>query len=118
MACVVIDEKRRAANRNACCCCYVHKQDYEPNECSKRDLQQLFFERYYGPTIIKLPVKVRMSNLIIYHLNNSYTVTYNRARKLVPCASINMNRGFDLQFSLFTCFKLIIINACMLFCRL
>ena len=57
-ACAVLDERRRAARRNGCCCCYIHKDDYEPNQCSRRDMQQQFFENYYATYLIKLPVKV------------------------------------------------------------
>lgn len=58
MACVVLDEKRRVSHRNACCCCYSHGEKYQSNKCSNRDLQQKFFEKIYGPTLMNLPVKV------------------------------------------------------------
>ncbi|XP_067946636.1 patched domain-containing protein 3-like [Watersipora subatra] len=57
-ACVVLDERRRQARRNGCCCCYVHKETYTPSSCSQRDLQQKVFENFYGPTLLKLPVKI------------------------------------------------------------
>lgn len=68
-ACVVLDEKRRRARRNGCCCCYTHSETYEPNNCSKRDLQQRFFEQYYGPYIVKIPAKVSVKAVYLTFIN-------------------------------------------------
>ncbi|XP_052073825.1 NPC1-like intracellular cholesterol transporter 1 isoform X1 [Mytilus californianus] len=57
VACLTLDQMRVEARRNAIICCYVHK-NYEINECSKRDYGQLFFKHYYGPFLMKLPVKI------------------------------------------------------------
>ncbi|XP_041359344.1 protein patched homolog 1-like isoform X2 [Gigantopelta aegis] len=57
VACLTLDEKRRESSRDACICCYRHK-DYEPNKCSKTAFLPEFMEKYYGPFLMKLPVKI------------------------------------------------------------
>ncbi|XP_076441160.1 patched domain-containing protein 3-like isoform X2 [Babylonia areolata] len=57
-ACLCLDERRRRRNLDACVLCYRHK-DYTPSACSKgSSLLQVFFSRFYGPFLMKLPVKV------------------------------------------------------------
>jgi hypothetical protein len=63
------------AGRNFLLCCYVHK-NHQGNACSKRDWGQVFFRRYYGPFLMKFPVKVIMStyqiSLIYLERQKSY----------------------------------------------
>ncbi|XP_055956287.1 patched domain-containing protein 3 [Patella vulgata] len=57
VACLAIDARRRQAHRNACICCYKH-QNYKPNSCSQKAFLPVFFEKYFGPFLMKLPVKI------------------------------------------------------------
>ncbi|ESO88138.1 hypothetical protein LOTGIDRAFT_165877 [Lottia gigantea] len=57
VACLTIDQQRREVNRNACICCYTHKL-YSPNSCSQIQFLPLFFEKYFAPFLLKLPVKI------------------------------------------------------------
>ncbi|KAK7483450.1 hypothetical protein BaRGS_00025249 [Batillaria attramentaria] len=57
-ACLALDERRRRANRDACIPCFTHK-NYTPNSCSQNSsFLQIFFAKFYGPFLMKLPVKV------------------------------------------------------------
>ncbi|XP_070195122.1 patched domain-containing protein 3-like isoform X2 [Littorina saxatilis] len=70
-ACLSLDERRRRRNLDACVLCYQHK-DYTPNKCSQgSSLLQVFFAKFYGPVLMKLPVKtcVVIVTLIIFAVN-------------------------------------------------
>ncbi|KAL8606350.1 hypothetical protein ACOMHN_050830 [Nucella lapillus] len=57
-ACLSLDERRRRRNLDACLLCYQHK-DYKPSTCSQgSSLVQMFFSRFYGPFLMRLPVKI------------------------------------------------------------
>lgn len=56
VALTVLDERRKE-NRQVMCC--IRKgADWTPPSFSQRELLKLFFERYYGPFLLKTPVKV------------------------------------------------------------
>uniref|UniRef100_A0A0P5P9V2 Patched domain-containing protein n=1 Tax=Daphnia magna TaxID=35525 RepID=A0A0P5P9V2_9CRUS len=57
VALTVLDERRKA--RHSIGCCFRPKaDDWKPAPCSQRDLLKLFFERFYGPFLLRTPVKV------------------------------------------------------------
>lgn len=56
VALTVLDERRKE-NRQVMCCIRKNK-DWSPPSCSQRELLKLFFERFYGPFLLKKPVKV------------------------------------------------------------
>jgi Niemann-Pick C1 protein len=57
VALTVLDERRKARHRIGCC--FRPKDDnWQPAPCSQRDLLKLFFERFYGPFLLRTPVKV------------------------------------------------------------
>jgi hypothetical protein len=56
----VLDCRRVESKRNGIlCCCYKHGDDYEPAECSKKDITNLVFDKVISKALITLPVKVR-----------------------------------------------------------
>ncbi|CAL1688249.1 unnamed protein product [Lasius platythorax] len=55
VSCLVYDERRLAAKKDGCCCRPV--SNWRPNECSKRNFQRLFFEKYVGPCVMRTSVK-------------------------------------------------------------
>ncbi|KAI8773865.1 NPC1-like intracellular cholesterol transporter 1 isoform X1 [Biomphalaria glabrata] len=56
---LALDERRLQSGRDACLCCYKHKQPYTFNKCSSdKSFLQIVFANYYGPFLLKLPVKV------------------------------------------------------------
>lgn len=58
VALTVLDERRKA-NRQICCFFRPKKQDnWQPPSCSQREFLKLFFERFYGPFLLRTPVKV------------------------------------------------------------
>ncbi|XP_062583779.1 protein patched homolog 1-like isoform X2 [Saccostrea cucullata] len=58
LAAFTLDIMRTEQGRNACICCYKHKPDYKPNNCSQRNLFNIFLRKYYTPVVLKLPVKI------------------------------------------------------------
>lgn len=51
MSCLVYDERRLEALKDGCFC--RPKLNWKPNECSQRNTQQIIFENYLGPWIVK-----------------------------------------------------------------
>ncbi|XP_061175023.1 protein patched homolog 1-like isoform X2 [Saccostrea echinata] len=58
LAAFTLDIMRTEQGRNACICCYKHKPDYKPNNCSQRNLFNIFLRKCYTPVLLKLPVKI------------------------------------------------------------
>ncbi|XP_014612878.1 PREDICTED: patched domain-containing protein 3-like isoform X1 [Polistes canadensis] len=56
VSCLVYDERRLENKREGCCC--RPRSEWKRNECSKRNLQQIIFENYIGPFLMKTYVKV------------------------------------------------------------
>ncbi|KAL0119259.1 hypothetical protein PUN28_009682 [Cardiocondyla obscurior] len=56
VSCLVYDERRLAAKRDGCCC--RPRPDWRPNDCSKQNFQRFVFEKYVGPCVMRLPVKI------------------------------------------------------------
>ncbi|CAL4069038.1 unnamed protein product, partial [Meganyctiphanes norvegica] len=52
-----LDQKRILDHRNGSFPCIKHR-NWTPNECSQRDLQQMFFDKIYSKFIVKDPVRV------------------------------------------------------------
>ena len=57
VALTVLDERRKA-QKNVGCCFRPKKDNWQPTSCSQRELLKLFFERFYGPLLLRTPVKV------------------------------------------------------------
>lgn len=57
VALTVLDERRKASRRIGCCF-RPKKETWQPSSCSQRELLKMFFERFYGPFLLKTPVKV------------------------------------------------------------
>ncbi|BFY99481.1 hypothetical protein BsWGS_02520 [Bradybaena similaris] len=56
---LALDERRRKARRDACICCYRHSDSYKPSKCgSGKSFLQVFFGKFYGPFITKVPTKI------------------------------------------------------------
>ncbi|EFX77108.1 hypothetical protein DAPPUDRAFT_248097 [Daphnia pulex] len=53
----VLDERRKERYRIGCCF-QPKTENWQPAPCSQRDLLKLFFERFYGPFLLRTPVKV------------------------------------------------------------
>ena len=57
VALTVLDERRKASRQIGCC--FRPKPDnWKPPSFSQRDMLKVFFERFYGPFLLKTPVKV------------------------------------------------------------
>lgn len=57
VALTVLDERRKASRRIGCC--FRPKgEDWKPSSCSQRELLKVFFERFYGPFLLRKPVKI------------------------------------------------------------
>lgn len=57
VALTVLDERRKASRRIGCC--FRPKPDnWQPPSCSQREILKVFFERFYGPFLLRTPVKV------------------------------------------------------------
>ncbi|KAJ8305936.1 hypothetical protein KUTeg_016481 [Tegillarca granosa] len=101
VACLTLDQLRVEASRDGCLMCYKHK-DYVPNQCSQKNLMALFSGKYYGPVLMKLPVKIviviftftllgfniwgfinlrQEFDLIMYIPSNSYAHKYARTKE-------------------------------------
>lgn len=57
VALAVLDERRKVSRRIGCCF-RPRKDNWQPPACSQRELLKLFFERFYGPFLLRTPVKV------------------------------------------------------------
>ncbi|KZC10954.1 PREDICTED: patched domain-containing protein 3-like [Dufourea novaeangliae] len=55
MSCLVYDEKRLQARKDGCFC--RPRLNWKPNECSQRNTQQILFENYIGPWVVKNSVR-------------------------------------------------------------
>ncbi|XP_076280248.1 patched domain-containing protein 3 isoform X1 [Lasioglossum baleicum] len=55
MSCLVYDEKRLEARKDGCFC--RPRLNWKPNECSQRNTQQILFENYIGPWVVKNSVR-------------------------------------------------------------
>lgn len=55
VSCLVLDERRLQLNKDGCFCRV--KVDFIPNECSQRSTQQMIFEKFIGPVIMRPTVK-------------------------------------------------------------
>ncbi|GFR61545.1 patched domain-containing protein 3 [Elysia marginata] len=65
-AVLAIDERRIRSRRDACLPCRRYDSNYQPNKCSTGpSILQKFFGRFYGPFIIKTPVKVVVSVIAV-----------------------------------------------------
>ncbi|XP_012258315.2 patched domain-containing protein 3-like [Athalia rosae] len=56
VACLVYDERRLERLKDGCFC--RPQPNWVPNECSKKNMQQMIFERFLGPFLTRTPVKV------------------------------------------------------------
>ncbi|XP_062571454.1 protein patched homolog 1-like isoform X2 [Saccostrea cucullata] len=57
VACLTLDQKRIKARRDAILCCLAYKT-FEPNKCSQKNFLALAFKEYFGPFLMKIPVKI------------------------------------------------------------
>jgi predicted RND superfamily exporter protein len=57
VALTVLDERRKEQRRIGCCLPPPQK-DWKPSPCSQRELLKVFFDQFYGPFLLKTPVKV------------------------------------------------------------
>ena len=57
VALTVLDERRKEQRRIGCCLPPPQK-DWKPSRCSQRELLKVFFDQFYGPFLLKTPVKV------------------------------------------------------------
>ncbi|KAF7383567.1 hypothetical protein HZH66_012917 [Vespula vulgaris] len=63
VSCLVYDERRLEGKRDGCCC--RPRSEWKPNECSKKNLQQIIFENYIGPFLMKTYVKVAVITITV-----------------------------------------------------
>ena len=56
VSCLVLDERRLKLNKDGCCCRI--KRNWEPNDCSQKNLQQMIFQKFIGPLIMKPGIKI------------------------------------------------------------
>ncbi|XP_076042992.1 patched domain-containing protein 3-like [Oratosquilla oratoria] len=57
VAWLTYDQRRLESKRQGCFWC-LKLDNWTPNECSKKDLLQNFFENYYARILLKLPTKI------------------------------------------------------------
>ena len=62
----VLDEQRKA-KLEVGCCMFPRKQNWKPSQCSQRELLKVFFDKIYGPFLLKTPVKVNFNRLLLGH---------------------------------------------------
>nr|XP_031844694.1 patched domain-containing protein 3-like [Nomia melanderi]XP_031844695.1 patched domain-containing protein 3-like [Nomia melanderi]XP_031844696.1 patched domain-containing protein 3-like [Nomia melanderi] len=80
MSCLVYDEKRLEARKDGCFC--RPRLNWKPNECSQRNTQQILFENYIGPWVVKNSVRtivlvitgglLCINTWAIFHVNQNF----------------------------------------------
>lgn len=63
VALTVLDERRKVSRKIGCF--FRPQEDWKPSSCSQRELLKMFFERFYGPFLLRTPVKVLILMLTV-----------------------------------------------------
>ncbi|XP_068082189.1 patched domain-containing protein 3 [Anabrus simplex] len=95
VSCLAVDERRILDNRD---CFFIRHNDWTPNECSQRNIQQVIFTKYVAPTMMKTPVKViiLLTAVIIFSINVWCTLQVER--KFDPIWYLNQD-SYPIKFN-------------------
>ncbi|XP_046405752.1 patched domain-containing protein 3-like [Ischnura elegans] len=87
VSCVCIDEFRMKAKRDGCI--FRKHPNWTPNSCSQRNIQKLIFEKYVGPFVLSLPVKIIIVTITLVILAFNIWGVFQVEQKFDPIWYLN-----------------------------